>query len=544
MGSDGSSLSPKVSQPGHTEIVDHVSEKVITNGKNVNKKVNAEVDGKSMVEKVKTHEENAEDYHYGGYHPVYIGEEFHHRRYVVERKLGWGHFSTVWLAYDRAAKRRVALKVVRSAEHYRETSIDEIRILQKIREGDEKHLGKKHIISLLDYFVHRGPNGAHVCMVFEVLGENLLSLIQSYGHRGVPVGIVKQIAYQLLIALDYLHRECGIIHTDLKPENVLICIDQDALQHIEAPATTSSPTSNTSSSKTRNNTGYTAKAPIIKRGQSVDNSAQERKTFAKNPTKNSKPAGQVIPSSPFTSTLSRFPSLEGAVSEISLRDSQKHNSHPNSPFSSGDNSLILDGVNGSQEPVPKITVKIADLGNACWTRKHFTNDVQTRQYRSPEVILGCRWGASADCWSFACIIFELLTGDYLFDPRNGNSYSKEDDHIAQIIELLVNYPKQMALSGKHSRDLFNRRGELRNIHKLKFWPLKDVLEQKYHFSAELAQQISDFLSPMLCFDPAKRTNAGYMSNSPWLREVADPTFKIETTGATGEDVPGWATEIR
>lgn len=52
----------------------------------------------------------------------------------------------------------------------------------------------------------------------------------------------------------------------------------------------------------------------------------------------------------------------------------------------------------------KISVKIADLGNACWTNHHFTNDIQTRQYRSPEVILGSKWGASTDVWSMAAMV--------------------------------------------------------------------------------------------------------------------------------------------
>ena len=51
-----------------------------------------------------------------------------------------------------------------------------------------------------------------------------------------------------------------------------------------------------------------------------------------------------------------------------------------------------------------VSVKIADLGNACWVGHHFTNDIQTRQYRSPEVILGAKWGASADVWSMAAMV--------------------------------------------------------------------------------------------------------------------------------------------
>ena len=72
-----------------------------------------------------------------------------------------------------------------------------------------------------------------------------------------------------------------------------------------------------------------------------------------------------------------------------------------------------------------ISVKIADLGNACWTGHHFTNDIQTRQYRSPEVILGAKWGASTDVWSMAamvsssscCLISSLISSGLRIDHR-------------------------------------------------------------------------------------------------------------------------------
>ena len=167
-------------------------------------------------------EEDSEDYCKGGYHPVQVGEEYKDGKYTIVRKLGWGHFSTVWLSRDNTTSKHVALKVVRSAAHYTETALDEIKLLNKVVDANKDHPGRKHVVSLLDSFNHKGPNGVHVCMVFEVLGENLLGLIKRWNHRGIPMPLIKQITKQVLLGLDYLHRECGIIHTDLKPENVLI----------------------------------------------------------------------------------------------------------------------------------------------------------------------------------------------------------------------------------------------------------------------------------------------------------------------------------
>jgi serine/threonine protein kinase len=54
--------------------------------------------------------------------------------------------------------------------------------------------------------------------------------------------------------------------------------------------------------------------------------------------------------------------------------------------------------------VNDIVVKIADLGNACWMDGDYTHIIQTRQYRSPEVIVGAKWTNEADMWSMACMV--------------------------------------------------------------------------------------------------------------------------------------------
>ena len=172
-----------------------------------------------------------------------------------------------------------------------------------------------------------------------------------------------------------------------------------------------------------------------------------------------------------------------------------------------------------------VLVKICDMGNGCWSHHHFTPEIQTRQYRSPEVIIGADYDTSADVWSFACTIFEMVTGDFLFEPRKGNNYDKDDDHLAQMMELLGRMPKNMALSGKHSKKFFNSQGHLRRISGLNYWPLRKVLMEKYRIKESEAQALSDFLTPMLDWVPGKRATAQSMLSHYWLNMEANYDYK-------------------
>ncbi|KAG5640038.1 hypothetical protein DXG03_001591, partial [Asterophora parasitica] len=524
-------------------------------------------------------EEDWEDYVKGGYHPVKIGDAFSDDRYIVVRKLGWGHFSTVWLANDTKMNRHVALKVVKSAPRYTETALDEIKLLQRLITSStppsttsapspaHTHPGRSHVISFLDHFRHKGPNGTHVCMVFEVLGENLLGLIKRHQNKGVPMPLVRQIAKQVLLGLDYMHRCCGVIHTDLKPENVLICIDdvESIIQaelanahptpphpnphtHAHASKLTGvppskgrggnqtprsesvfitgsqplpSPSSMTSLSAFAEraagshsaSSSYSTGSPMMDRwafGMSrIEGTAKKEEASGIERTHSeelAKDVGNVSLASPPPATTSTDARARAGPSLLSQQAPTNTTTNPvpipGASASSSASRMSVDvdaavaafldqarenrdardgragadgrdGENGENgrdagggldfeapevEAAERITVKIADLGNATWTEHHFTDDIQTRQYRCPEVILGAKWGPSADVWSVACVIFELITGgDYLFDPASGSRYSKDDDHIAQIMELMGEIPKSIAFSGKYSSEFFNRK---------------------------------------------------------------------------------------
>lgn len=184
-------------------------------------------------------QEDPKDYRKGGYHPVSIGDVFNGRYHVI-RKIGWGHFSTVWLCWDTLEKRFVALKIVKSAEHYKETALDEIKLLRSVRESDEADGHRQRVVQLLDDFKVAGVNGIHICMVFEVLGHHLLKLIIRSNYQGIPLHNVKLITKQVLEGLAYLHTKCKIIHTDIKPENVLISMTPEQIRKMAETAIVSS----------------------------------------------------------------------------------------------------------------------------------------------------------------------------------------------------------------------------------------------------------------------------------------------------------------
>ncbi|KAM7187657.1 serine-threonineeeee protein kinase [Rhypophila sp. PSN 637] len=154
-------------------------------------------------------EEGRDSYRPGGFHPVYIGDILADK-YEVLNKIGYGVYSTVWLVKDltkgdRDEDKFRALKVL-SAESYAEDHpIFERKILKHLRDdGNKKNLGYPYICHLVDDFEHRGPNGTHVCLVFELMGETLRTFGAWFNDDQLPKPVIRRFTIQLQIESGYL----------------------------------------------------------------------------------------------------------------------------------------------------------------------------------------------------------------------------------------------------------------------------------------------------------------------------------------------------
>ena len=162
-------------------------------------------------------------------------------------------------------------------------------------------------------------------------------------------------------------------------------------------------------------------------------------------------------------------------------------------------------------------IKIADLGNGCWTHHHFQPEIQTRQYRAPETILGVKYNERTDVWSLACMLFEMLTGEFLFDPRKNENWSKSADHLMLMARMLNRFPRSFSTIGSQSKKFFDKKGDFKAAASLDFQSMEEVLVGKYNVQPSEARALQEFLLPMLRVLPEERVSALEALRSPWLQ---------------------------
>ena len=139
-------------------------------------------------------------------------------RYELEELVGSGGMSSVYRAHDRLLDRTVALKVLH--EHHLHDPEYVERFRREARSAAV--LSHPNIVTVID----RGEQGGRQFIVFEYVGgENLKLLIEQ--RKPLPVATALELAIQIARGLSFAHRS-GLVHRDVKPQNVLLNGDGQA----------------------------------------------------------------------------------------------------------------------------------------------------------------------------------------------------------------------------------------------------------------------------------------------------------------------------
>ncbi|PKX99960.1 kinase-like protein [Aspergillus campestris IBT 28561] len=162
--------------------------------------------------------ERLENYRPGGYHPVQIGDHFQ-GRYRVVHKLGYGSYSTTWLARDERLNTYVAVKVCTANSNPKEADI--ISTLTRSPCSPAHNLGQAMIPFILNRFTIHGPNGTHACYVTAPARASLSGLKDGSWIRLFQLEVARSLAAQLVLAVDYVHAQ-GFVHGDLHLGNILL----------------------------------------------------------------------------------------------------------------------------------------------------------------------------------------------------------------------------------------------------------------------------------------------------------------------------------
>lgn len=196
----------------------------------------------------------------------------------------------------------------------------------------------------------------------------------------------------------------------------------------------------------------------------------------------------------------------------------------------------------------EISVVIADVGSSSHTDKLFSLRIGTQEYLSPEAILTVDYSTPTDIWSAMCLVYEIVSGDYLFDldrhddnsifgdaSGEASTVSSSDDNSSQSENDVVELDDEYMLNQKHlaliegllgpppshfrrkGQKYYNRNGQLRDRPRVVRTSVSRELIANYRdITPDDCANVEKFVMRGLCYLPRDRATAQELLADPWL----------------------------
>jgi serine/threonine-protein kinase SRPK3 len=400
----------------------------------------------------------------GDYADQNLGDEYYgmilDNRYILLNKIGLGGFASVWLSYyinDPKKQYYYAIKI-QNPEYYNEGKL-EVKTFEKI-----KQIKSKNLLNMIETFNFK-PNDSKkyaICMVFELMACSLYQLIRKGKYeKGLPANLVYNISIQIINGLKDIHEKLNMIHTDIKPENILI-------------------------------RGYEKKIKNIIDQVDKFNLSNIYKELLENEKNN------------FTLSLKKSKNVKKLKKVVKNKMKEKVIFLMDQINNDSDSEKELDA---EDENFNNINIVISDFGSIIDLSDYDNKmEIQTRYYRAPEIVLKCGFNNKCDIWSLGCSIYEILTGEILFDPEKDEEFSRDFHHIYWFYEICGDIPKWMIEKSDRKKEFFNKHGNFL-VNKPELWNIEDIIKESRlidNIIDENLIKVLNIINSMLKIDPNER----------------------------------------
>ena len=420
--------------------------------------------------------------------------EILNNRYICLKKLGYGSSASVWVAYDNQMEICIAIKIFNLDDY--ENGEYEITLLKRINT-----IKNDYGIKFIDSFDHDTNDGTHICAVLELLKDSLYNYIKK---NDLSLLDIKIITKQVLLFLVDLNKN-GLVHTDIKPENILICEEND-ISNIVIKLV---------KSKDFQNKLINKKKELLK-NKKINIKKVNITILAKKDLLISELDNMDIYSSESLESSHNSDSSDSINSNDSdnnyfmnknlLEKSNNTNDTNDTEESSKDvkENIVTDKITDTQNKFDILSnqykikkIKVSDF-NTCQDITNIEYEIQTRYYRAPEIILENHFSEKMDIWSLGCTLYELLTKIILINSDDYEEACKDRYHMYLIQSKIKLIDIDFINTSKKKYIFIDSDNLLKGFREFKSEPFWKELIAQYGESSQLYDFI-DFL--IECLEP-------------------------------------------